>query len=632
MGINSEVLHRLRHVSPVALLRQARRPSQLKIGIRLTLCFVMIVLLMLASHGFTLWQFDRVRTQEERMHDLDRESHAVLSLHANLLALRDQLDEAIAKEDADGFAVEAGTLRSGFMQQIERASDALRRSRPQIERDPTMLSTLETIQSSLPEQIDTLTDLAKAGDWPAMRLRVQNQVGPLSSLTSLLVEKVDSEVSEEKAHAEQHIQGLERRVVAMHILAALLTLLVAGLLGAVVTRSITQPLSQLDAGAHALALGDFQHRVAVEGNDELANLGKVFNDAAQRLSALYGALKTSEERFRSVVAAAPVGITVLDEHATIQMFNPRFLEIASLTAEQATGMRLDDPSISVFREDGTPCPTLERPSLKAIATGKPVLNVVVRSSHRISGDLRWFLTSAWPLLREDGSVRQVISTITDITGQKKVEEALRSGRELLAQAQRAAHLGCFELDLRSQEVVWSAELADLFGLPPGKLGGRHQDWEVLVHPDDLARASAGIAEALKTGESVTEYRIRRQTDSEIRWVESRGRVFCDETGQPFRMIGVTMDITERKEAEEALRRSEEDFHIIFEHAAIGMVLVDPSGHMLRSNPAFRAMLGYDKSELPVMLFADVTHPDDVALSESLYQDVIDGKLDRYQVK
>lgn len=607
-------------------------PSQLKIGQRLTLCFVTIIFLLVAGHMFALWQFDRVRKQEERMHQLDQESLAVLSMHANLLSLRDKLQNLAEAQDSIAFRAEAESLRRDFLETAGRANQAVRLPTLRAQRDPTIVITLETVESSLPVQIDALTELANAEDWPAVRLRIQNQVAPLSELTTQVVAIVDREVSTERAEAQNRIQRLEVRVFAMHLLTALLTLLVAGLLGVVVTRSITQPLAELDAGARALALGDFQHRVTVGGKDELATLGTAFNDAAQRLHALYGALKASEGRFRSVVEAAPVGIAVLDESSTLRIFNQRFLDIVGLTADEASGLKLADPRIAVLREDGSPCPTSERPSQRAFATGKPVSDQVVRHRNVASGEEHWVLTSAWPLLRSNGSVAQVIATLTDITTQKKVEEELRSGREILAQAQRAGQLGCFELDLQTQIVVWSAELADLFGFPPGTTRGSHQDWESLVVPEDLANAQASVAETLKTGESRGEYRIRRKSDGEIRWMEGRGRVLFDAANQPLRLVGITMDITERKRAEEVLRRSEEEFHIIFEHAAIGMVLVDPSGHLLRSNLAFRNMLGYTETELTPLTFEDVTHADDVRLSRSLFQDLVAGQLDRYQMK
>jgi PAS domain S-box-containing protein len=593
---------------------------------------VTIVIVMVASHAFTLWQFERVRAEEERIHDLDLTSHAVLSVHASLLILRDKLDDLATTGDARRFSEEAGNLRGQFMADMDRANQTLKDPNAPVSRDPTMLGILETVESALPAQIDALTDLAKLGDWVAVRFRLDNQLRPLSTLTSSLVERVDVEVADERSRAQKTIVRFERRVFFMQALTALLTLLIATALGTIVTRSITHPLTQLDVGAKALAIGDFQHHVTVEGNDELTTLGRVFNDATQRLSSLYGALKNSEERLRSVVAAAPVGIGVLDTESAIQMFNPKFLEIVGFTREEASVRRLNDPTFEVLREDDTPCPIAERPSQRAIRTGKPVLNVVLKHHITRSSELRWILTSAWPILGDDGAVQQVVLTLTDITEQKEIEHELRSGRELLDQAQRAAHMGSFDLDLNSNSVRWSRELVDLFGFPPGIVGGTHQDWEQLVHPEDLSQAQKSVALTMKTGESVAEYRIRRRNDGEIRWVESRARVFYDDDGKPLRLVGLTMDITERMLAEEALRRSEREFHIIFDNAAIGMVLLDTAGHLLRSNPAFCRLVGYTERELSAVTFEGVTHRDDLTISRTMYRDLVEGRRDRYQIK
>src|SRR4029077_10223764 len=173
----------------------------------------------------------------------------------------------------------------------------------------------------------------------------------------------------------------------------------------------------------------------------------------------------------------------------------------------------------------------------------------------------------------DGGVHQVITTLTDITRQKKVEEELRSGRELLAQAQKAAQLGCFDYDIKKGRILWSPEMAEIYGTTLETFGGRLADWEVMLFPHDLEPTKTTLREMLKSGEAFAEYRIRRENDGEVRWLESRGRVLFDEAREPIRMIGVSMDITDRKRAEESLLRSEAEFRILFENAAIGMVLV-----------------------------------------------------------
>jgi len=145
-------------------IRQLRRPGQLKIGVRLTLCFAAIVLLMVASGIVKLWQFSLVRGHADRVNQVDQKSLAMLRVHANLLMFQDKLSELVATQDARRFVEEAGTLRRQFLEEVARADQALRVSPSNVERDPAMLSTLETIQSTLPAQIDALTELASAGD------------------------------------------------------------------------------------------------------------------------------------------------------------------------------------------------------------------------------------------------------------------------------------------------------------------------------------------------------------------------------------------------------------------------------------------------------------------------------------
>ena len=501
MTIAAKYAKSLQHTR--ALLRQAGRAGRLKIGVRLTLCFAAIVLLMVAGDIVALWQFNLARGQAQRLKEVDQKAFSVLRVHADLLAFSDQLESLAATQDARRFAAESAPLRGQFLEGVDLANQALKIPSG-VERDPATMSTLETIRSALPAQIDALTDLAVSGDWQAVHLRLQNQVTPLSSLTSALVEKVNREVAEERAQALENIQQVQRRVLLMLPITAIFTLVVAGMLGLAVTRGITRRLADLDVGTQAWALGKFQHQVAVAGQDELTNLARAFNDAARRLHSLYGALKSSEERFRTLVETTQVGIAVLDQNSTVLLCNPAVLDLLGWKGEHLLGMRADDPQFKVLHEDGSPCPVEERPSAKAIATKKEVRDVALQIYRPVFGDWVWVLANARPLLRSDGSLDQVIATFTDLTQQKR--------------------------------------------------------------------------------------------------------------------------------SEEALRRSEAEFRIIFENAPIGMVLVDPSGYPLRSNRTLQTMLGYSHEELATVTFAHVTHPEDVTLDSSLFRDVVDGKIDRYQIK
>ena len=265
--------------------------GRLAIGPRLILGFVFIIMSMLAADAIILWQFYVVRSQAMRLNDIDQKLVAVLRMHSSLLAFHDQLEGLADAEDADRLLIEAGPLRAAVLGNILRATIAL--SLPPVDprRDPTVLPTLHVIQTAVPSELEPITTLAASGDWRAVHLRLANQVRPLESLTSELVEKVDREAGEQQAQTARNIKRVQRLVFLVVPLTAVFTLLIAATLGLAITRSITQPLARLVEGSKALARGEFQHQVSVTGKDELAHLGQVFNDTTRRLGDLYATLQ-----------------------------------------------------------------------------------------------------------------------------------------------------------------------------------------------------------------------------------------------------------------------------------------------------------------------------------------------------
>ena len=156
-------------------------------------------------------------------------------------------------------------------------------SSPEIAQDALISSTLKTLKTTLPSQIDSEIELANAGDWPAVQLRLTGQIQDLIDLSSSLVEGVEERVFQQRARINEETEQVRHRLFIVVPVAWLLTLLAAAALGWYVTRTITVPLSELTTGARALARGDFRHEVNVGGNDELADLGKAFNHAARQL-------------------------------------------------------------------------------------------------------------------------------------------------------------------------------------------------------------------------------------------------------------------------------------------------------------------------------------------------------------
>src|SRR5437899_7523614 len=334
MGLNIATgLNRWVESSEAKILHAGR----LNIGPCLILGFVFIILAMLAADAIVLWQFHVVGTQAERLNDIDQKLVAVLRLHSSLAAFHDRLEEVAGSGDAGRLVKEAGPLRAAVLADIRRATSALSLLPSDLQRDPTVLPTLLTIQSALPSQLDAITTLAASGDWRAVHLRLANQVRPLESLTSALVEKVDHEAGEQQAQAVLNVRRVERLVFWVVPLTAVLTLLIATTLGLAITRSITQPLARLVEGSKALARGEFQHQVSVTGRDELAHLGQVFNDTARRLHDLYATLQSSEDRLRLVIDTIPAYAWSSRPDGSVDFINQRFLEFTGRSMEDILG-------------------------------------------------------------------------------------------------------------------------------------------------------------------------------------------------------------------------------------------------------------------------------------------------------
>jgi PAS domain S-box-containing protein len=139
---------------------------------------------------------------------------------------------------------------------------------------------------------------------------------------------------------------------------------------------------------------------------------------------------------------------------------------------------------------------------------------------------------------------------------RESEQSLKESRDRLAMAQAIARAGSFDLDLKTNIVVWSDELQELYGIGPNQPNVKMSDWVEWVLPADRERVLADLAAGLKKGNVTTQFRIRRRDTGEVRWIEGRGQTLRDSDGAPVRMMGFSLDISEQKQAEAALRASE----------------------------------------------------------------------------
>jgi PAS domain S-box-containing protein len=206
-----------------------------------------------------------------------------------------------------------------------------------------------------------------------------------------------------------------------------------------------------------------------------------------------------------------------------------------------------------------------------------------------------------PIFGGDGSVEAVAGSTRDITQRYAMEEALRDAQERLEATLNAGDIATWTWDIPANRVHADQNLARFFALTPAAAaGGPIEEYEQAIHPADRARVRQTILEAVRSGrEYEAEYRLV-QPQGEIRWVIARGKTEVDAQGNALRLPGVLLDITARKAAEEAQRRSEERYRTLFQAIDEGFGVIEmlfdaddrPVDYrFLEVNPAFEKVTG-----------------------------------------
>jgi PAS domain S-box-containing protein len=297
------------------------------------------------------------------------------------------------------------------------------------------------------------------------------------------------------------------------------------------------------------------------------------------------ALRDTEQRRTAIIESALDGIITMDHQGIIVEFNAAAERIFGYPRGQAIGKGLSalilPPALRELHDRGLvrylatgqgPIlgKRLELPALRADGTEFPAELSIVPIGQTGS-----------PLFT--GSVR-------DITERKQAEDDLRRSRERLDLAQKAARIGTFDWIIASGEVVWTEDLEVLYGLPIGGFDGRYETWMKSVHPDDRERAEADILRAIAERTDLDSVFRVVWPDGTVRWLYAKARTLYSDSGQPMRVIGINMDITERK-------RAEERFRLAVESAPSGMVMVNQSGAIVLVNSQTEKLFGYRRDEL-----------------------------------
>ncbi|OPY81237.1 MAG: Blue-light-activated protein [Syntrophorhabdus sp. PtaU1.Bin153] len=208
------------------------------------------------------------------------------------------------------------------------------------------------------------------------------------------------------------------------------------------------------------------------------------------------------------------------------------------------------------------------------------------------GSLAWMSWTNKPILHENGTVAEILAIGSDVTRQKRAEQALQDSETRLSEAQRIAHLGNWDFDIRTGDVYWSCEIYRIFGVTQKDFPATYRSYLDCIHPDDRRAVeeavNASLADPRKPCE--IEHRIVRPDGTE-RVIHGSGEVLVGKDGKPVRMLGIVLDITEHKQMEKTLRANQSRLEAIFTAIPNAMIEYDAGGRPVRANEAALRALG-----------------------------------------
>jgi len=243
------------------------------------------------------------------------------------------------------------------------------------------------------------------------------------------------------------------------------------------------------------------------------------------------------------------------------------------------------------------------------------------------GSIHWLHDLSQAQYRPDGVADRIMGISMDVTERKQAQEALRQSEERLQLALHAAKAVAWEADLVSQARNWSDEEYALMGRSRADYTPTMNWWKDCVHPDDWEQVMMRYYDAIVNQTSCDqEYRVV-WPDGSVHWLHDMSQVRCGADGVPKWLVGITMDITESKQAQEALRQSEERLRLITDAMSDSVGQVDGNGRLQYMSRAFEAWIGINASTLmqeEILDWSKFIHPDDLGQMVMLFSTLADA--------
>ncbi|RPI38988.1 MAG: PAS domain S-box protein [Methanoregulaceae archaeon] len=335
-------------------------------------------------------------------------------------------------------------------------------------------------------------------------------------------------------------------------------------------------------------------------------------NAEERIRNLFDEVQREKDRLSSLISSISDEVWFADMRKNFTLANPAALREFAIGSSEIDIEKFA-ASLEVYRPDGSLRPVEEAPPLRALK-GEAVRNQEEMIKTPVKGEIRYRQVSANPVRDSSGTIIGSVSVVRDITTIRKAEDRISN----LAAIVQNSDDGIIGETLDGTITSWNAGAEKIYGYSASEAIGR--SISILVPPDKTDDI-ATVLGRIKRGESFVHYETRRiRKDGKIINVSLTMSPIRDSTEKLIGASTIARDITERKRTEQALRESEEKFHMIFERSPFGIAMCDLSGRLLATNSAFESMLGYTKEELANRHFAEFTDPGDIGTEQQIFSE------------
>jgi PAS domain S-box-containing protein len=350
-----------------------------------------------------------------------------------------------------------------------------------------------------------------------------------------------------------------------------------------------------------------------------------FSDISQRIESEYEIRKLT-----TAITQSPAVIVITDRKSNIEYVNPRFEEITGYSTAEAIGK---NPRI--LQSSKTPRETYQS-LYKAMKKGESWQGDFLNK--RKDGSFFWENAIISPIRNEKGKITHFVAVKQDITAQKEAEQALRKSEErnriFYAMIENSDSITVIK-DTKLKYLAVNQAYTKLTGWTQKDIIGKtdRQLFAGKATPNQIEEYIKVDNKALKLpkGESIVVEETMQSEDNKQRTFLTRKFPIYLDDGTLIGTGTLTQEITEQKNAELALKESENKFRGVFEQSAVGVCYTDLTGKFVALNQRFCDILGYPEDEIMQLTWRDFTHPDDIAIDEAYVNKILKGDFQNYTI-